>query len=351
MDWKILKPLVDTPALIFFPLSVKLLTMRCIPSISYITSMTACFRIFLFTILALMLIGLSQSCAAGGEEPPTVTEEAMPEAIVSGWARLSGDRKGKIIFAQPPDMIILDLTTAKRKKVPGITVAGAKGRRHRGKSPRPSWAPDGKRFVYRFDGRIFVSDEAGNRQHVKNDRMDCSNETRWTWFRKDGIDWLAGPSEKENVILVKVDDPAVVKIAYGGEDVEKHCELTGTGNYVVYDNDSDIHVTPFGSREPGIKISSGQSCRPCAAPDDRVAWLPSPHDRYKIHNASNGMFIRDLSAPENEEMYRMNWSNHPDFAVHMFGSRGNTRIQVRKISTGEHVYVGNGWDPDLWVGN
>jgi hypothetical protein len=125
--------------------------------------------------------------------------------------------------------------------------------------------------------------------------------------------------------------------------------LTGTGNYVVYDDDSDIYVVPFGSSEPGIRISEGQSCRPCAAADDRVAWLPSPHNKYRVHDATNGKFLQDLNAPEGEEIYRLNWSNDPDFAVHMFGSSGNTRIQVRKISSRQYIFIGHGWDPDLWV--
>jgi hypothetical protein len=179
--------------------------------------------------------------------------------------------------------------------------------------------------------------------------MDCSDETRWSWYRENNIDWLVGPSKEENVILVKVSEPSIVRTAYSGGDVEKHCELTGTGKYVVYDDGSNIYTTPFGSSAKGIKISEGQSCRPCASPDDRAAWLPVPHTRYKIYNASTGQFLGDLQPPPREELYRLNWSNHPDFAAHMFGSRGDTKMHVRKISSGEYVFIGYGWDPDLWV--
>jgi hypothetical protein len=150
------------------------------------------------------------------------------------------------------------------------------------------------------------------------------------------------------VILVKIADPRVVKIAYDGGDVEKHCEITGE-NHVVYDNGSDIYVTPAFSGSKGNKISWGQSCRPCASPDNRAAWLTVPHLKYFMFDAGTGKSLGALEAPEGEELYRLNWSNHPDFAVHMFGSRGNDKMQVRRIGTGGNVFIGYGWDPDLWV--
>jgi hypothetical protein len=125
--------------------------------------------------------------------------------------------------------------------------------------------------------------------------------------------------------------------------------LTGSGKYVVYDDGGDIYVTEFGSNEEGIKISQGQNCRPCASPDDRAAWLKVPHTAYRMYDAE-GRSLGDLNAPEGEELYRLNWSNHADFAVHMFGSRGNTKMQVRKVSSGENLFIGHGWDPDLWLG-
>ncbi|NIM16577.1 MAG: hypothetical protein GTO45_31735 [Candidatus Aminicenantes bacterium] len=286
-----------------------------------------------------------------GIEEPGEKIETSVNKIVKEWSALSGNRKGKVVFARPPKLFILDLTTGVEKEVPGAVVAGAPGRRLRGKSPRPSWSPDGKRFVYRYNGQIFVSDEKGNKKAIFNELMDCSDETRWSWYRENNIDWVVGPSKEENVILVNVSNPSVVKTAYGGGDVEKHCEITGTGRYVVYDDGSNIYTTPFGGSVKGIKISEGQSCRPCASPDDRAAWLPVPHTRYKIYDASTGKFLGDLQPPPGEELYRLNWSNHPDFAAHMFGSRGDTKMHVRKISTGEHVFIGYGWDPDLWVGS
>lgn len=246
-------------------------------------------------------------------------------------------------------MFCLDLTTGIEKEIPGVVVAGAAGRKLRGRSPRPFWAPDGKKFVYRFDNRVYVCDESGRKRAIINSRMDCSDETRWSWYREAGKDWLAGPSLDKNVILVNVTDPAVVKTAYAGGDVQKHCEITGTGRFVVYDDGSHIYAVPFGGKDKGIRLSQGQSCRPCAAADDRAAWLPSPHDRYRIFQAATGRFLGDLMAPPGEEIYRLNWSNAADFAVHADGAGSAVRVHVRKISTGAYLFVGYGWDPDLWV--
>ena len=74
------------------------------------------------------------------------------------------------------------------------------------------------------------------------------------------------------------------------------------------------------------------------------------HRFYLIHDARTGRQVGVLKAPDGEEIYRMNWSNHPDWAVHMYGSEGNARMHVRRISTGEALYIGTGWDPDLWIG-
>jgi hypothetical protein len=274
---------------------------------------------------------------------------ALSRAIVAGWAALSGNRLGKVIFARPPKMFCLDLNTGIEKEVPGVVVAGAAGRKLRGQSPRPFWAPDGKKFVYRFDNRVYVCDESGRKRAIINSQMDCSDETSWSWYRNGGTDWLAGLSLDKNIILVNVSDPAVVKIAYGGGNVQKFCEITGTGRFVVYDDWSHIYAIPFGGKGKGIRISQGQSCRPCAAADDRVAWLNSTHSCYRIFQAANGRFLGDLMAPPGEEIYRLNWSNLGNFAVHMFGSKGITRMHVRKIDTGGYLFIGCGWDPDLWV--
>ncbi|MCP4155647.1 MAG: hypothetical protein GY757_48430 [bacterium] len=301
------------------------------------------------TLFILVGLGLYLLSSLQNGAPIDYTDSLSPAQanIARGWQQLTGGHQGKVIFAQPPDMMVLYLDSGKIKPIPNVIVAGDRGRRKRGQSPRPAWAPDGKRFVYRFDNTITVCDEKGNKSPVFNDQMDCSDETRWSWLNKNS-DWLVGPSKKGNVIAVNIQDPTLVKTLYSGGDVEKHCEITGDG-YVVYDNDSDIYVTPAYSNSPGIKISFGQSCRPCASPGNRVAWLTVPHSKYFIHDAVTGKRLGELPAPEGEELYRLNWSNHPDFAVHMFGSRGNCRIHIRKISTGESLFIANGWDPDLWL--
>lgn len=286
--------------------------------------------------------------------PSDGTDEAVDTTtpdktdLIREWAVLSGNRKGKVIFAQPPGLYVLYLHTGELKRIPGVIVEGSKGRKMRGKTPRPSWAPDGNRFVYRYNKAVYVCDERGSKTVTFNERMDCSDETRWSWRREDNVDWLVGPSTEGNVILVNVSNPAVIKTAYSGGDVEKHCEMTGRGN-VVYDNGSGIYVTPAYSLEKGIRISTGQSCRPCASPDDRAAWLMVPHIKYLVFDASTGRALGEVGAPKGEELYRLNWSNLPDFAVHMYGSEGNERIHVRKLSTGEAIFIGSGWDPDLWV--
>ena len=278
-------------------------------------------------------------------------QRARSSRILAGkWADFSGNLPGKVVFARPPQMLCLDLASGVERMVPGVEVAGAPGRRLRGGSPRPFWAPDGSRFAYRFANRVYVCDEAGSRRLVSNSRMDCSDETRWSWHRRQGKDWLAGPSVEGDVILVSVEDPGLVRTAYGGGNVKKHCEITGSGRFIVYDDGSCIRVTRFGGRERGITISSGQSCRPCAAADDRAAWLPSPHDRYRIFTADSGRFLGDLLAPPGEEIYRLNWSNLPDFAVHAHFAGAAPRTHVRKASTPAALLTRSGWDPDLWIG-
>jgi len=278
-------------------------------------------------------------------------EEPVVKKIVRGWEKISGGRKGKVIFGQPPKLVIIDLNTGDEQEVPNIVVDGAKGRFKRGRSPRPSWSPGGGRFLYRYNGSIYVCDEQGNRQEIKNEHMDCSEETRWSWHVKDREDWAVGPSKDGDILLVKISSPAVVKTVYGGGDVVKHCEMTGTGQYIVYARRRDVFMARVGtaSAKNSRQISTGQGCRPCAAPDNRVAWLPIPHTRYMIHDALDGRQTGVLPAPPGEEIYRLNWSNHPDFAVHMYGSRGSKRMHIRRISTGEYLFIGNGWDPDLWV--
>ncbi|MCP4214845.1 MAG: hypothetical protein GY765_09320 [bacterium] len=313
-------------------------------------------RIFLLS-LVLLVSGLSAFYfTTPGKEPsssPAGPASPTPAGISrkqlsAAWTELSGGLEAKVIFARPPFMYVLVLPSGELKKIPNVTVAGAKGRRKRGKSPRPFWAPDGTRFAYRYDGAVYVCDESGNKTLIQNPQMDCSDETRWSWFRWEDTDWLAGPSVDGNVILVKSTDPSQIKTAYAGGDVEKHCEITGEGR-VVYDNGSDIYVTALFSKAKGIKISHGQSCRPCASPDKRAAWLTVPHNKYLIHDAVSGDFLGPLPATDGEELYRMNWSNFPDFTVHMYGSSGNTRMHVRRVGTGESLFIGSGWDPDIVV--
>lgn len=308
-----------------------------------------------FFLLSFLLIGfgvflfLLSHWRDGGDDTPVNAVNPEKTALAQNWAAFSGGREGKVVYAQPPFLYVLDLQTGVSKKVPRVVVDGAKGRRNRGKTPRPSWAPGGKWFSYRYNGHIFVCNEKGKRKAIQNDLMDASHETRWTWRSEDGEGWLVGPSKDKHVIMVKISDPSVVKTVFSGGKVDKHCDMTNDG-YIVYDNGSDIFVAPRNSTTEGIEISSRQSCRPCAAPNNRVAWLPAPHVRYDIHDAVTGRFIKALKAPDGEELYRLNWSNFPDFAAHMYGSRGNTRMHVRKISTGEYLFIGYGWDPDLWVG-
>ncbi len=310
-------------------------------------------RFFLVGITLAVLLGflyfLLASPSSQKVEPKKKPQTVSRKTMSQQWATLSGNKKGKVVFAQPPHMYILELHTGKLFQVPNVVTAGAKGRRQRGKAPRPSWAPDGKQFVYRFENKVYVCDEKGNKKAIENSRMDCGYETRWSWRReKDRSDWIVGPSTDRNVIQVNIAQPSKVKTLYNGGDVVLHCEVTGS-EHIVYDNDSNIMVTPAYTGISGLKISKGQSCRPCASPDNRVAWLPNPHTRYDIHDAETGKFIQALHAPEGEEIYRLNWSNLPDFAVHMFGSRGDNRMNVRKVSTGEHIFIGYGWDPDLWI--
>lgn len=308
-----------------------------------------------FFLLLFLSAGFFCRCSEARETAHPRQSEPSAAEIARGWRAIAGEKEGRVVFAVPPNMVVLDLKSGRKKILPNIKTAGAPGRRNRGKTPRPSWSPDGTFFVFRYNGNVFVSGFDGTPvKPVINDKMDRSDETRWTWYRsaKDpgsANDWLAGPSTNGDMIIVNVSNPAMVRTVYGGGNVEKHCEITGTGKYIVYDDGSDIYVTAFGSSKQGIKISKGQSCRPCAAADDRAAWLPSPHTRYLLYRAADGKPAGEIAAPPNEELYRLNWSNHRDFAVHMYGSRGNTKIYVRKISTNQYLYIANGWDPDLWV--
>jgi hypothetical protein len=304
--------------------------------------------LFSFLILMAAIWGFFQLVFApiqSSNSKETVTSGEM----ISQWKRLSENSRGRVIYARPPRLMVLDLNTGRNQAIPNIQVEGGPGRKLRGSTPRPFWSPDGKKFIYRYQNRIWIGDIQGNKREIRNTRMDTSKETRWSWWRQNQQDWAIGPSRNGNIIMVNIIDPTLVKTLYSGGDVKWWCELTGTGEYVVFDTGSDIFVAPVSKMANPVKISKGQSCRPCAAPDNRVAWLPASHTFYRIFKAENGRPLGKLLAPPREGIYRLNWSNHPDFAVHMYGSAENQKMHVRRISTGEFVWIGSGWDPDLWV--
>ncbi len=270
--------------------------------------------------------------------------------IRSDWSKFnSKSRIGKVVFAQPPDMYILNLNTGIKKKIQGIIVEGGPGRRNRGLTPRPFWSEDGKNFIYRYKKKVFFSDENGNKIEISNPIMKIVKESRWSllWFEQKY--WAVGPSNEGNVILVQIQDNTNLKTIYSGGNVKNWCEVTGNGKFVVFHDGSDTFVNESFSKKNGIKISTGQSCRPCAAPDNKVGWLPAPHIKYQIYDGKTGDFLFNINPPENEEIYRLNWSNHKNFAVHMYGSRGNNRMNIRKVHNGKNIFIGYGWDPDLWV--
>ncbi len=267
------------------------------------------------------------------------------------WMDFSGGKKGKLIFADPPYLVIIYLHNGTKKKVFGIKVEGGKGRINRGKTPRPFWSYDGTLFSYRYFGNIYVSNEDGLRKIINNSDMDTSNETRWSLINLKGEKYLFGPSKRGTAIAVSIDNPANIVEIFPYPIIDKHCELTEDGKNIVYNNGNNIFIASLDIKGVGIKISHGQNCRPCISPMKYAAWLTAPHKSYNLHSITDGKFVKELKAPLREEIYRLNWSNKEEFAVHMFGSRGNTRMHIRKISTGESLYVGNGWDPDLWVGN
>ncbi len=267
------------------------------------------------------------------------------------WKNFSGNKSGKVIYASPPDLIILYLHTGEKIRMENVVVEGGKGRWKRGKTPRPFWSPDGNFFVFRNKGKVFRGDESGTISIIDNPLMDTSKETRWSVIYYKDDYYTFGPSVKGKGIAVKINNPSTSFIIFNFPIIDKHCELTGDLKHIVYAADRDIYLADIESRNKGIKISFGQSCRPCASPSEYVAWLPAPHIKYNLHSSKNGKLVKILKAPENEEIYRLNWSNKEEYAVHMFGSRGNTKMYVRKISTGESLFIGNGWDPDLWIGD
>ncbi len=302
----------------------------------------------LFFLIPVVLFFLFQNSETGKEK--TGNYVIKSESLRIKWEKFSGGREGKILYSNPPDMMILYLHKGIVKKLNGIVVEGGKGRWKRGKTSRSFWSPDGSFFVYRYSGEVFIADEYGKKMLIYNKNMDTSKETRWSIITHEGKNYIFGPSKTGTGIAVSIDNPGITIEIFPFPVIDKHCELTVDGKYIVYSNGRDIFVSDLSSRTKGIKISSGQNCRPCASPHNYAAWLPAPHKKYNIHNVKNGNFVKELKAPANEEIYRLNWSNNEEFAIHMFGSRGNTRIHVRNVRNGNSLFVGNGWDPDLWIG-
>lgn len=265
------------------------------------------------------------------------------------WKVFSRGKEGKLVYAVPPEMYILYLNKGKIKKINGVITEGGKGRFNRGKTPRPFWSSNGEFFTYRYKGSVYICNESGKKRELKNKNMDTSKETRWSPILIYKKNWIFGPSKSGSGIIVNINNPAEYMEIFKHRVIDKHCELNSTGRYIVYDNGKNIMLADLTKGDKGIKISWGQSCRPCASPSYYVAWLPAPHTKYFFHRTSDGKKMKTFNAPEGEEIYRLNWSNEENFAVHMFGSRGNTKITVRKIDSGESLAVGYGWDPDLWI--
>lgn len=276
--------------------------------------------------------------------------------LSSGWRHLAGNRLARLIYARPPHLMILDLSTGTRQSIDGIQVAGGSGRRGRGKTPRPQWHPDGRRFLYRHAGKIHLADRSGNIRQIYHPQMNAADETRWSWYAGAEGDWAVGPDRKGHVLMIDTKVPHGVRWLYRGGDVKRWCEMTGDGRHLVFWDGRDVRlasIQSFDFSKPvtsSRRISSGQACRPAAAPRDWVAWLPSPHTHYNVYDARFGKPLAPIKAPPGEEIYRLNWSNDPDYVVHMYGSTGNTRMHVQRLSTGQRLYVGEGWDPDLWIG-
>ncbi len=308
-------------------------------------------KLFIYPLIILLFLLFIYLIYSGIDLKPQKNSSSITDLkqLKNEWAEFSGGKKGKLVYAVPPDMFILYLHTGKVKKLKGVITEGGKGRFNRGKTPRPFWFPDGKFFVYRYKGAIFLCNEDGEKREIKNDFMDTSKETRWSPVFLNNKKWIFGPSKFKSGILVNIKNPTEYKEIFKHRLIEKHCELTADGKYIVYDNGKNIILADITKGEEGEKISKGQSCRPCASPSFYIAWLPAPHIKYFLHRTKDTQKIKPLFAPEGEEIYRLNWSNVENYAVHMFGSRGNTKITVRKIESGKSIAAGYGWDPDLWI--
>ncbi len=301
--------------------------------------------ILIFSAAALIFIYLDIDLNGEKKENPPLS------TIRKNWMKMSHNRRAKVVFSVPPSLYIHYLDLGKIKKIPSAVTEGGPGRFKRGKTPRPFWNSDGKLIIYRYRGNVYTINENGNKKIILNEKMDRSKETRWSFTIYNNKEWIFGPTLNKTAILIDPEDPSEFLEIFNGGIIDKHCEMTGDGKHIVYDNGKDIFLSEPNSRSPGIKLSTGQSCRPCASPSKFVAWLPAPHTKYMVYFAKKGEFHKIFKAPENEEIYRMNWSNMEKYTVHMYGSRGNTKMTVRNFYTGESLFIGYGWDPDIWVEN
>ncbi len=307
---------------------------------------------FLLKILVLFIFFSFYSC--NEKRDNIIVQNKRFITIQAQWKKMFGDKKGKLIFAKIPYLYILYLPEMKIYKLPNIKVEGGKGRFNRGKTPRPFWSTDGKRFVFRNSQGVFVSNEKGETTKIINSFMDTSIETRWSWMVEDKINYVVGPTLKGGMIAININNNNLSKQLYQGNDIKYWCEITGDKKYIVYyDKKHDIRVVKRGSKNKGILISKGQSCRPVASPNNIISYLNHSHDEYLMFmiNDKGLTPLPPLKAPKEEELYRFNWSNLSDYGVHMFGSRGNSKITIREISSNKSIYVLDGWDPDLWIEN
>jgi hypothetical protein len=56
-----------------------------------------------------------------------VTKPPAANKIANGWAALSGNRRGKVVYARPPKLFFLDLTSGKEKEIPNVITGGGPG--------------------------------------------------------------------------------------------------------------------------------------------------------------------------------------------------------------------------------
>ncbi|MCP5052265.1 MAG: hypothetical protein GY940_34170, partial [bacterium] len=79
------------------------------------------FEFGLVAVLGL-LMGGGLACSPGDPRGKVTPDEPASAEITGAWSGVSGNRKGKVIFAQPPKLVILNLSTGIKREVPGVTV-------------------------------------------------------------------------------------------------------------------------------------------------------------------------------------------------------------------------------------